>query len=563
MATVTFGNMVRPLRRELPMIALCVLAGVGAAGLNLSRPWLLGRIVGELVRSDPGDRVPGYVGFYLGSWILSWSVALILRFASAKVEQRILLNLRIGVLRHLFNLPMAESERQPQGRIQAYMSSDLPAWARLYGTILPQIVHATVQFVGAAIALTSLDAGLARGMLPFLLLGSAVPLLISRAMIRVNRTAQDAASDLLEVLAGLVQGAVDLISLQAANWGIRRFGEVGVRAGGAEVKRTAAQGIMQIFGACSEVGAYVLALAIGGGKVLNGEMEIGEFVGFLAAIEMIFFPARNASDLAATIQSSLASAARVREFLSIPAHDPKRFKNGDLTIRDLAFRYPGSDRDAIHSVNCTIRQGSMVAILGESGSGKSTFIKLLAGLYEPSGGRIEAAGTEEAKRIFVPQEPSLFPASAADNLRLGRPIESRQLRELAERFDMDRWFTGLPNGYETSIGNNGGGLSGGQKRRAALIRALLAPGDVRIFDEPTAGLDTENARRFWEVVSKRGGSTTVVVTTHRPEETRHADLVFVFREGRLEEAGSPDELLKRKGHDFGLMQESKTHRDRR
>lgn len=562
MATVTFGNMVRPLRRELPMIALCVLAGVGAAGLNLSRPWLLGRIVGELVRSDPGDRVPGYIGFYLGSWVLSWSVALLLRYASTKVEQRILLNLRIDVLKHLLDLPMAESERQPQGRIQAYMSSDLPAWARLYGTILTQIVHAAVQFVGAAIALTSFDASLAWGMMPFLLLGSAVPLLISRVMIRVNRAAQDAASGLMETLAGLVQGTVDLIALQATNWGIRRFGEAGVRAGDAEVKRTTAQGIMQIFGACSEVGAYVLALAVGGSKVLNGEMEIGEFVGFLAAIEMIFFPARNASDLAAAIQSSLASAARVWEFRSMPACKPKTFKSGDLTIRDLTFRYPGSGRDVIRSVNCTIRRGSTVAILGESGSGKSTFLKLLAGLYEPSGGGIEAAGTDEAKRAFVPQEPTLFPVSAADNLRLGHPVESERIREWAERFDMDRWFMSLPNGYDTPIGNNGGGMSGGQKRRAALIRALLVPGDIQIFDEPTSGLDTENAQRFWKVISKRSSSTTVVVTTHRPEETRHADLVLVFHEGRLDEAGSPNELFERKGHDFGLRQESKTDRGR-
>ncbi|OWR31271.1 hypothetical protein CDO73_07670 [Saccharibacillus sp. O23] len=561
MNPLTFGNIVRPLRREVSMIALCVAAGISAAGLNLSRPWLLGRIVGELVRSDPGDRVPGYVGFYLGSWILSWMTGLLIRFASAKVEQRVLLNLRIGVLTHLLSLPPAESERQSQGKIQAYVSSDLPAWSRLYGTVLTQAVHAAVQFVGAAIALTSFDAGLTWSVLPFLLLGSAAPLLISRALIRVNRSAQDAVSDMLETLAGLTRGAVDLIALRTEDWGIRRFRESGARAGKAELRRTTAQGIMQIFGACSEVGAYVLVLSIGGSKVLNGELEIGELVGFLAAIELIFFPARNAGDLATTIQSSLASAARVLEFRSIPVRRSEKFNDGDLTIRDLTFRYPGSERDAIRSVNCTIRQGSTVVILGESGSGKSTFIKLLAGLYEPSGGRIEASGAEEAKRAFVPQEPTLFPASVADNLRLGRAIEPERIRELAERFDMDHRLIGLPDGYDTPIGHNGEGLSGGQKRRAALIRVLLAPGNMMIFDEPTSGLDTENAQRFWDAASK-AGRATVIATTHRPEEARHADLVLVFREGRLAEAGSPNELFEQKGIYFDLMQQSQLERQR-
>ncbi|GEM_PF-4458756 len=196
----------RPLKKEGATVALSVLAGICSAGLNLSRPWLLGAIIGELVRSDPDHRIAGYIGAYLASWCLSWAAALTIRFAAAKVEQRILRSLRIDILTHLFNLPMAESERQPEGRMQAYMSSDLPAWARLYGTVLTQTVHSAVQFAGAAVALTSFGPALAWGVLPFLILGSAAPLLISRMLIGVNRSAQDAVSGLLERLAGLVRG---------------------------------------------------------------------------------------------------------------------------------------------------------------------------------------------------------------------------------------------------------------------------------------------------------------------------------------------------------------------
>ncbi len=275
-------------------------------------------------------------------------------------------------------------------------------------------------------------------------------------------------------------------------------------------------------------------------------MSLGELIGFLATLEMIFFPARNASDLAAAFQTSLASADRVLAFLALPVRKEKRLAGGELTIRELAYRYPHAETDALCSVNCTIQQGSLVVIAGESGSGKSTFIKLLAGWYDPTVGHIK--GSEECETVctFVPQESVLFAGDIMDNLRLDRPIEEDRIREMAERLDMDRVFAGMPDGYHTQIGDSVG-LSGGQKQRTALIRALLDPGGLLIFDEPTTGLDKENARRFWEVLQTRGRRATAVVTTHRWEETHYADQVLIFREGRLDESYSRDEWSKREG----------------
>lgn len=525
------------------MTIFSVLVGICAAGLNLSRPILLGIIIGELVKGDPQNRITWLVILFILSWCATWIISLLIRYLSTKVSQRILKNLRLEVLYHLLNLPLIENEQLSSGKIQAYTSSDLPVWATLYGTILTQVVHSIAQLVGAGIALVNFDPQLTVIILPFLLIGSIAPIIASRTMIKINRSAQDAISGTLETLSGMVQGSKDIISLNVEKWSLNRFKKACDVTYKAEIKRNFAQGLIQVFGAAAEIIAYVLVLAIGGGKVLKNELEVGQLVSFLATIEMIFFPARNASDLAGTIQSSLAAANRVLEFLKI---EPKR-KIAQLTsrleMRSISFQYPDTDKLSLNSVSCTINKGDLVVIIGESGSGKSTLLKIIAGLYDPTNGEIIKNGESIGTPSLVWQDPCLFNVSVFENLSLDRDISIEKVREVTTSLNLDETIMKLPNQYHTLLQENGSNFSGGQRRRLAIARSLLSNKNCILLDEPTAGLDIDNARKVWDSISKFNSGATRIITTHRLEETQNADLILVLQEGRLIENGSPEELM--------------------
>ncbi|WP_037289563.1 ABC transporter ATP-binding protein [Saccharibacillus sacchari] len=537
----TRKKMLMPLLTELPLVLLTIAIGAAAAGLNLFKPLLLGMIIGELASKDPESKAFVYVGAYLCVWGMSWLVSLSARRIGTSLDQKILVRLRVEIWTHLLNIPLIENERQPLGRMQTYAFSDLPSWAKLYGTLLAQIAHSAVQSVGSAIALTRIDFGLALQILPFLTLGFIIPLFGSKTMVNVNRAAQDSMSDMSETFSGLLRGSKDLLSVGAERWGIRRFEKACMRSGRTEVKKSTTYGIMQICGGASEIAAYILVLAVGGQSVLNGELGIGELIGFLALIEIIFFPARHAVDLAGEVQAAWASASRVLLFLAIPEAKSATPEQGDLILEGLSFRYPGGSTNAVHSVDCILKKGERIVVVGASGSGKSTFVKLISGFYEPSEGRIVGGGRSAERIMPVWQESVLFDASIRDNLNLGRLKSERKLKELAADFNMDTVFEQLPHAYDTVLTEGGDSLSGGQKKRVALIRALLAESDVYVFDEPTAGLDRRNADLFWQRISKLGKNAIVIVVTHLREETRYADRVLEFREGRLSEREKPFE----------------------
>ena len=212
---------------------------------------------------------------------------------------------------------------------------------------------------------------------------------------------------------------------------------------------------------------------------------------------------------------------------------PARTQSGEgkIEIQNLAFRY-GEDRPLLYqNLNATVSAGSSVAILGQSGSGKSTFTKLLQGFYQPTEGRILLDGRDirhlsanELRRHFgvVPQESVLFSGTIYDNLILANPYATfEQVTQACKMAEIHEVIEALPQGYQTEIGENGTGLSGGQKQRMAIARALLKRPKVLIFDEAIAHLDSETAEQFSQTINQLKGKVTVLFITHQmPEQLR-------------------------------------------
>ncbi|MFD1177946.1 ABC transporter ATP-binding protein [Paenibacillus puldeungensis] len=547
-------ELVEPLRVVKRFVVYTAIAGMGAAGLNLTRPVLLGNIFEGFVKGDSYGSVMLLIILFALSWCATWGLSLLLGYLSTKVKERILARLRTAVLSHLMRLPYAQSEQLPTGKIQAYITSDLPLWSNLYGMILVQIVHSAAQLIGAVVTLLNVNSKLMIILVPFLAISAVIPLIFSRSMIRIHRFAQDAISDTLEKSQCIIHGCRDIISLNIEKWCLKRCTEAFIKSENAEIKRSMAQGTVQVIGAFAENAAYIVVLLIGGWSVFKDSMSVGHLVSFLATIQLIFFPSRNAGDLASAIQSSLAAANRVQEFLSLKPMNEKYTLRTHIEIKNLSYTYPNERKKALDSISCEINQGYFVVILGESGSGKSTLLKIIAGLYEPTEGEMITTGPNIGLPSAVWQDPFLLNASVFDNLALGRDVSERQMKDMAQKLNLDRLIAEMPNQYDTFLLENGRNLSGGQRQRIAIIRSLISSKKCIVIDEPTAGLDMENARKVWDAILDMNKDVTRIVTTHQLDKTHeYADLILVLQEGKLIEYGPPQELLRMNGFFKKLM----------
>jgi ATP-binding cassette subfamily B protein/subfamily B ATP-binding cassette protein MsbA len=283
------------------------------------------------------------------------------------------------------------------------------------------------------------------------------------------------------------------------------------------------------------------------------------FYGFLVGTAD---PARKMSGIYGQVFAGLVAAERIFSYLDRePAvaspRQPKRLPSGALSVEfeGVTFAYPERD-PSVRDINLAIQPGETIAIVGHNGCGKSTLVKLVGRLFDPSDGTIRVGGIDIRdaslkqlrKRIgYVTQEAWLFDDTILENIRYGRSTATdEEVIAAAERAQAHEFITGdLPHGYETQVGQQGGQLSGGQRQRIALARAILRDPDVLILDEATSQIDSASERDIQQVLAEFGRDRTVIIVSHRGPMLDLADRVIVMEEGRLVDAGSADELILR------------------
>jgi len=316
--------------------------------------------------------------------------------------------------------------------------------------------------------------------------------------------------------------------------------------------------VMETLGAL----AAGLAVWMGGYAVIHGTLSFGTLVGFIAAAQMLYQPIKGFAGAQADIQQSLAAAERIVDLLSVPLENiresgkkPVVSLTGKIEFRGVSFRYPGGASNAITNVTFSIEAGTFVAVVGASGSGKSSLVNLLPKFYLPTEGEILWDGTSLAeidsaslRKIigFVTQDVVLMNQSVRDNLAYGleRPLPEEEMVEAAKAAFAHDFISALPNGYDTRVGEKGIFLSGGEKQRLALARVVLRNPSLLILDEATSALDSESewmVQRALETIMK--GRTTIAIA-HRLTTIRQASRVFVLEKGQLIEDGTHDELMK-------------------
>jgi ATP-binding cassette subfamily B protein len=315
--------------------------------------------------------------------------------------------------------------------------------------------------------------------------------------------------------------------------------------------------------------AMVVALLVGGRAVMAGTISVGDFVAFTLYLGMLSWPMIALGWVVNLFQRGAASMARINRIL---AERPRVAEpavpveiadlKGDVEFRNVTFTYPGSDRPILAGVSFHIPAGKMLAVVGATGSGKSTLVALLARLYDPTSGEVLLDGVPlrdlPIERVraavgVVPQDAFLFSDTIRENLGLGVPVDmesgrrDERVRWAASIAQLNRTIERLPKGYDTHLGERGVNLSGGQKQRATLARAIAREPTVLVLDDALSAVDTHTEAEILSGLRSVMRGRTSVVVSHRVSAVMGADEIVVLDEGRVAESGTHAELLQRGG----------------
>jgi len=315
--------------------------------------------------------------------------------------------------------------------------------------------------------------------------------------------------------------------------------------------------ISELFG----VLIIVTVVLYGGMLVLNGDMKSSVFITYLALYSQILQPAKNISTAITQLQKGIVSVDRIYELIDSPvaiknAANPLRLEQFDneVNFNNVTFSY--NTEPVLKNINLRINKGKMIALVGHSGSGKSTIGDLIPRFYDVVDGSLLIDG-KDVKQIqlddlrdkigIVTQEAIIFNDTVRANITMGHPVDEENLKRAADTANAMEFITNLEKGFDTTLGDRGSRLSGGQKQRLAIARAVYKNPPILILDEATSALDTESERLVQDALDKLMQNRTSIVIAHRLSTVRHADEIIVLRQGEIVERGTHDELINANG----------------
>jgi ABC-type multidrug transport system fused ATPase/permease subunit len=556
-------GLLRPYRKQVVLMFVALLVSTAA---GLAPPFLAGLAVDHGIKDNDLGALDLIVGAFVVAALLNWAATYGETYLVGWVGQRALQDLRQRIFAHLQTMSIGFFTRNRPGVLISRMTNDIDALNQLVTDGIVTLFQATLTLVGVVVILLLLDVQLALITFltfPLLAIASIAFRVVAAGAYRVTR---ERIAEVTAYLQESLSGIRVVRSFAQEERHIERMGELN------EANRVA--NLKTVYLNASYFPAVELLQAIGTGAILlyggyqaiDGNVEIGVLIAFVGYLTQFFDPIQQLSQLYTTYQQGMAALDKIFDLLDTSpdmtdrddAIDPGQVR-GEIELEGVSFSYDekpdGAEGQvmALDDVSIAVPAGQTLALVGETGAGKSTLAKLVARFYDPQRGRVLIDGHDlrdldsralRSQLGIVPQEGFLFSGTIRENIAFGRPDASEEeIHDAARTIGAHDFISSLPAGYDTEVGERGAHLSAGQRQLVAFARALLAEPRILILDEATSNVDVRTERTIERGLERLLAGRTAIVIAHRLSTIRRAGRIAVLEHGRIVESGTHDELI--------------------
>jgi ATP-binding cassette subfamily B protein len=559
------GRLFQPYRWRLGVVTLIIVA---SSVVGLASPFLLRAVIDTALPARNVHLLIWLTAGMVAVAALTSAMGVVQTWISTKIGQQVMHSLRTGVFAHLQRQSIAFFTRTRTGEVQSRITNDIGGMESVVTSTATSIAANLTTAVATSVAMVALSWQLS--LISLVVMPPAI--FLTRKVARLRRAITTAQQQELANLNVTVEEGLSVNGIQLAKTMgtgpalVDRFTRSSAKLIDLELHSQLAgrwrmASLSIVFAAIPAI-IYLSA----GLPITAGAMTIGTLIAFTTLQNTLFRPLTGLLNTSVSVISSLALFARIFEYLDLPVEvddpadpidvDPAQV-TGHVRFERVSFTYPGSPAPAVDGTSLDVPAGSTLALVGETGSGKTTLASLVARLYDPTGGAITIDGID-IRRLrladlaeivgVVSQETYLLHTTVRENLRYARPTATdEQIEQATRAAQIHDLISGLPDGYDTMVGSRGHRFSGGEKQRIAIARTLLRDPKVLVLDEATSALDTETERAVQQAFDALAHGRTTLTIAHRLSTVRDADQIAVLDHGRIIETGTHDTLLADNG----------------
>lgn len=565
-------KVVRYIAHDKLALFVAIACAVGSVAFNVMGPRVLGEATTELFRGIAA-KVGGtggvdftLIGRILATvlciYITSSVLSLVQGWLMTGVTQRVCYRLRRQIIEKIDRMPLAYFERVSTGDVMSRVTNDVDTLGQSLNQSVTQLITSVAQLIGVSVQMLSISvalAGVTFLTIPLSLLGVVMVVRASQRHFRRQQAFLGSANGIIEES---FAGQTLIQAYNRAERALGEFDEVNEKLYESGWRAQFLSGVMQpIMGLVGNLG-YVAVVMMSAFLMISGRITVGNAQAFFQYIRNFTQPITQLSQVSNMLQMLAAAAERIFEFLDedeeddpVPLSEPLR-ATGSVEFDHVRFGYV-PEKTVIHDFNCSVDPGQTVAIVGPTGAGKTTLMKLLMRFYDVNSGSIRVNGAdvrslprEDLRSNFamVLQDTWLFKGSIRENIRYGNIEADDAMVEAAARAALaDHFIRTLPGGYDFELNEDASNVSQGQRQLITIARALLADRPILILDEATSNVDTRTEERIQRAMDILMAGRTSFVIAHRLSTIRSADVILVLRDGDIVESGSHEELLARGG----------------